>query len=71
MVFVTDANNNRVQVFDGRGALLGTFGESGDGQGKFDTPAGIAVAGDGNVFVADSGNSRIQVFRPAQGRAAS
>ena len=65
MVFVTDANNNRVQVFDERGTLLGTFGESGDGQGEFDTPAGIAVAGDGTVYVADSDNSRIQVFRPA------
>jgi len=37
------------------------WGRTGDGPGEFDDPTGIAVA-DGEVFVADSRNGRIQVF---------
>lgn len=37
------------------------WGGKGDGPGKFNDPTGIAVA-DGEVFVADSRNGRIQVF---------
>lgn len=38
-----------------------TWGEKGTGPGQFSDPTGIAVTGD-EVFVADSRNSRIQVF---------
>jgi len=31
--------------------------------GQFRSPAGIAIDGDGNVYVSDSENGRIQVFR--------
>jgi sugar lactone lactonase YvrE len=37
-------------------------GISGSGAGQFSGPAGIAVDGAGNVYVADAGNSRIQKF---------
>ncbi|MCK4471945.1 MAG: 6-bladed beta-propeller, partial [Anaerolineae bacterium] len=39
-----------------------TWGSQGKGQGQFQDPRGIAVDQDGNVYVADSGNNRIQVF---------
>ncbi len=38
------------------------WGSQGNGPDQFQYPAGIAVAADGMVFVADSGNSRIQKF---------
>lgn len=41
--------------------FVSAWGEQGDGPGQFNDPIGIAVA-DGEVFVADSRNSRIQVF---------
>src|SRR5690349_3212999 len=42
-----------------------TFGEPGNGQGQFSQPQGIAIdPQDGEVFVADSSNHRIQVFTP-------
>gem|GEM_PF-3340204 len=67
-LLVTDTFNNRVLKFDGAGNYLskwgstgGTFGPSSE-PGKFSFPYGIAVDKDGFVFVADTGNHRIQKF---------
>jgi DNA-binding beta-propeller fold protein YncE len=39
-------------------------GGSGTEKGQFDSPSGIAVDGNGNVLVADTGNGRIEKFSP-------
>ncbi len=39
-----------------------TLGERGTGPGRFIKPVGLAVDGEGNLYVADSGNHRIQKF---------
>src|SRR5207253_4629279 len=44
----------------GCGRFLTTWGSSGNGDGQFDGPFGVAVDGSGNVFVVDDGNNRIQ-----------
>ncbi len=44
-----------------------TWGSEGRGPGQFLKPRGIAIAPDGSVYVADSGNHRIQKFT-ADGR---
>jgi DNA-binding beta-propeller fold protein YncE len=41
---------------------LDGFGEFGSGPGQLDSPAQLAVASGGDVYVADSGNDRIAVF---------
>jgi DNA-binding beta-propeller fold protein YncE len=41
-----------------------SFGTPGSGQGELSAPHGIAVGPDGDVFVADQDNDRIQVFGP-------
>jgi uncharacterized protein (TIGR03663 family) len=40
------------------------WGEVGTGPGQFNHPRGIALGPDGNVYVVDSDNYRIQVFGP-------
>jgi hypothetical protein len=47
-------------------APIGSFGSAGSGAGQFVSPQRVAVDPvTGDVFVADSGNDRVQVFRPS------
>jgi tripartite motif-containing protein 71 len=39
-----------------------SWGTSGNGHGQFDDPVGIAVDAHSQVYVADSGNNRIEKF---------
>jgi len=40
----------------------GKWGEEGAGDGEFSFPAGMAVSSGGLVYVADTGNNRVQFF---------
>ena len=72
-VYVLDAGNARIQVFDDRGNYITRFGRRGKGAGDFDFGSGystedfsgsIAVDDEGFIYVADVGNRRIQKFAP-------
>ena len=54
--------NSRVAKVDKNGNWLMSWGEPGDRPGQFNTPHSIATDAQGNVYVADRGNRRIQVF---------
>ncbi len=54
--------NSRVAKVDKNGKWLKSFGEPGDLPGQFNTPHSIAADTQGNIYVADRGNRRIQVF---------
>lgn len=47
---------------DIRIAFVRMFGKSGINKGDFSSPKGLAVSNDGNVFIADTQNRRVQVF---------
>jgi uncharacterized protein (TIGR03663 family) len=68
-VYVADTWNHRVQVFDSQGNYLFGWGQFADTQGQADGqpgafwgPRDLALDADGNVYVADTGNKRIQEF---------
>jgi hypothetical protein len=54
--------NSRVGKANARGEWVASWGSLGTGPGQFDTPHGIAVSPDDQIYVADRGNRRIQVF---------
>ena len=62
-MYVSDGyGNSRVVKIAKDGTWVKAVGTHGSGQDQFSTPHGIAVDGQGNVYVADRGNGRIQVY---------
>ena len=65
-VYVADAVFDRVQIFGDDGTFLLAFGGTGGAPGEFWIPTGLFTTGD-RIYVADSYNRRIQVFRFLEG----
>jgi len=62
-IFVADGlGNARVAKFDKNGVFVKSWGKRGTANGEFADVHGIAVDAQGNVYAADAGNNRIQVF---------
>ena len=70
-LYVTDTTSvsNQIQKFAPNGTFISSWGvlgsedgSSGTGPGQFDGPAVVAFDSDGNVYVTDSGNQRVQKF---------
>ncbi len=62
-IFVADGyNNSRVVKIDKNGRWVKTWGERGTGPSQFNILHSIASDANGNVYVADRTNRRIQVF---------
>jgi DNA-binding beta-propeller fold protein YncE len=61
-LYVADALNNRIEIFDGDGKFVSTFGKAGDGPGYFARPKGVAIDSDDHIWVVDGMQDRVQVF---------
>lgn len=65
-VFVADTANHRIQVFDSKGNFVRKWGEDCSPNrcypNVFNSPIGIAVGGNGNVYIVDSSHHKVQVF---------
>jgi DNA-binding beta-propeller fold protein YncE len=67
-LYVADSGHTKsevhsVKIFDLQGKFLGTLGKGkGSGEGQFLFPTNVAVDSQGNVYVTDTLNSRVQVF---------
>ena len=72
-LYIADSKNHRIQKWD-LGASQGTTVAGGKGIGiasndtdvfdKLNNPKGVFVTDDGNIYVADTGNNRIQKWTP-------
>jgi DNA-binding beta-propeller fold protein YncE len=62
-IYISDGYiNSRVAKADKNGNWLKSWGDRGKEEGQFNTPHNIGTDAQGNVYVADRGNGRIQVF---------
>ena len=62
LVYVSDRNNNRIQVFDLDLNFVRSIGSRGSGRGEFDQPYDVKFDTAGNMYVAEGGNERVQVM---------
>ena len=64
-IWVADACNHRIQVFDATGdeaQFIKTWGEEGTEPGLLRYPYGLLLDGEGHVYVSEFGNHRVQKF---------
>ena len=62
-IFVADGlGNARIAKFDKDGKFVKAWGKRGSANGEFADVRSIAVDAQGNVYAADGGNKRVQVF---------
>ncbi len=55
-------SQDRISIYDVRGAFLREFGNSGSGDGELSWPGGLTIGPDDRIYVADQSNRRVQVF---------
>jgi len=58
---VSDAGNNRIQVFDREGRFLRQFGTEGSGPGELGRPMHLGIRGS-TLYVSEYLNDRVQLF---------
>jgi len=68
-ILVADSGNHRVQAYRHAGGqnwslnfTVGVSGQAGSDNGHLSSPADVTADGSGKLFIADYGNSRVQVF---------
>ncbi len=75
LVYVSDTGHDRLLKFSAAGStganvipvtlkFISQFGSSGSASGQFSSPSHIAINSDNEIFVADTGNHRIQKLSP-------
>jgi tripartite motif-containing protein 71 len=67
VLYIADSGNNRIQKFDLNGNVMQAWGKfgfawRGADLGKFDVPWGLATDAEGNLYISDTSNARIQKF---------
>ena len=60
----TSMYNHCISIFDKIGNCICSFGSKGSNDGQFKFPRGIAVGCNGNIYISDGGNNRVQIFPP-------
>lgn len=64
LLYIADGFKHEIQVYSANGLPVRSWGSRGSEPGKFNFPVGMAQDSQGNLYVADSGNNRVQKFDP-------
>jgi len=62
-IYVSNITDSDIRIYGRDGTLLGSFGRNGMEVGEFNSPAGLFVDRGNRLYVADTNNSRVQVFQ--------
>ena len=60
----TDTGNNRIEEFLPKGTYVGRVGSAGVGPERFESPHGLAINKNGDLYVADYSNNRVDIWEP-------
>lgn len=63
LIYVSDSENHRIVVLDQNLKLIKTIGNLGQGPLEFNSLSGLAFNNDGNIFICDRLNQRIQIYK--------
>ncbi len=64
-VLVLDGVSNRVVIYSYEGKFQGSFGKGGSAEAELSYPLGMTLDAKDNIYIADTGNARIQIYSPA------
>ena len=65
-LYVADAFQSVVQIYDPTGTPLGELGTFGTGAGELQQPSGLALTARGDLVVANTGGARLEIFGSGQ-----
>jgi len=60
LIYISDVNNDRVNIFNTAGSYVGLWGSNGSAEGQFSHAAAVATDSSGHVYVTDEQNNRVQ-----------
>jgi hypothetical protein len=63
-LYILDANNHRVLVFDANGRFVRKISKKGEGPGELMSPVSMTIAPDGNIVISDLGRRTLSIFKP-------
>ena len=61
-IYCSEEFEHKIYIFNEDGEELGSWGESGSGEGQLKGPSGLAFDSDNNLIVTDAHNNRLQKF---------
>ena len=61
-IAVSETISHQVKRYNIKGKLISKIGSKGNGQYQFNSPKGLAFSSTQQLYIVDSGNSRVQVF---------
>lgn len=62
-IFLTDQDENKIHIFESKtGKIISSQSTKGSQDGQVKNPKDVAIDSDGNLYVADYGNNRINIY---------